>query len=524
MEIQSNKFGKKPSKFVINRSFMIAILLSLQVLLLSISFFLLVEYIHYIYLLNFLVSLIIVVYIVNRQGCPEFKIVWLTFMCLLPIFGISYYLFIELNPKLKIITDNVKKIRDDTAYLLGRNQTVLDKIEERMPRYMGILKFLQKQGPYPVYDCTDVEYYDDGEKSFEAIKTALRNANSYIFMEYYVVSPGKLLDEVVDILKDKAAAGIEVRLMYDGLCHAKTLSYDFPKQMREYGIKINIIEPFSPFLSADQNYRDHRKMTVVDGVVAFTGGFNLADEYVNFSHPFGHWKDVGIRIIGDAVKTYTVLFLQNWHLDGLKEKEIWEDYIKINSKDAQEDSILFEEGFVTPYADSPNVGKEIGEMVYIDILNQAKDYVWIMTPYLILDSNTVKVISYVADRGIDIKIIIPHIPDKKIPFLIAKSFYPELIKSGVKIYEYMPGFIHAKLFVSDNIVATIGSYNLDYRSFYLNYEVGMLILDSPEIKDISEDYKNTLLNCHKVSMADYKGMSLISRILGKILRILGPLM
>lgn len=524
MESRNIKFGEKLSKGFINRSFMIAILLLFQVVLLSIVFGILAGYIPYIYLINFFISLIIIVYIVNRQECAEFKIAWLTFMCLLPIFGICYYLFFELNPKQKKIVTNVQKIMHDSAYLLNRNQNTLDKIVRQVPKYVGLIDFLQKQSPYPVYDHTDVVYYSDGEKAFEAVKIALRNAKSYIFMEYFVVSPGKLLDEVIEILRERAAAGVEIRLMYDGLCHAKTLSYNFPKQMSEYGIKVNVFVPFSPFLSSDQNFRDHRKITVVDGQVAFTGGFNLADEYVNFTQPFGHWKDVAARISGDAVKTYTVLFLQNWHLDGSKEKDTWENYINLGSKDFQGESDKGGEGFVVPYADSPNVGNEIGITVYIDILNQAKEYVWIMTPYLILGSDILRAITYATGRGVDVKIIIPHIPDKKIPFLIAKSYYPELIKAGVKIFEYTPGFVHAKLFVSDHIVATVGTYNLDYRSFYLNYEVGTLIVDCPDIKKISEDYTNTLQECQEMSMADYKARPLIARVLGRTLRLVGPLM
>jgi cardiolipin synthase len=528
MEGQHIKFGEKFSKGVINRSLLVTILLVLQVVLLSVVFVLLAGYVHYIYLINLVISLFIVVYIVNRQEAPEFKIAWLAFMCLMPIFGIGYYLFIELSPKQKKIVANSRKVADYSAHLLAQNLAVPESMGTCVPRYIGLINFLQKKGPYPVYNCSGVTYYNDGEKAFEAVKTALRNAKTYIFMEYFVVSPGKLLDEVVGILMERAAAGVEIRLMYDGLCHAKTLSYNFPKQLKEYGIKVHVFEPFSPFLSSDQNYRDHRKMTIVDGEVAFTGGFNLADEYVNFTQPFGHWKDIAARISGEAVRTYAVLFLQNWHLDGLKEKDIWENYLPKTSMPppviSQVKNDMCGGGFIAPYADSPNVSNEIGETVYIDILNQAKEYVWIMTPYMILGSDVLKAIAYATGRGVDVKIIIPHIPDKKIPFAIAKSYYPELIKAGVKIYEYTPGFIHAKLFVSDDVVATVGSYNLDYRSFYLNYEVGALLVNCPAIKDIRQDYETTLNTCHEISIADYKALPFPTRVLGKILRLFGPLM
>ena len=524
MEIQNIKFGEKISKGIINRSVIIILLLLLQFVLLAISFFMLTQYIHYIYIINLIMSFVLVVFIVNRKGCPEFKIAWLTFMCLLPVFGILYYLFIELNPKLKRNVANVKSIIDDSAYLLDLNQATLDKIAECVPEHVGLLNYLQKKGPYPVYDNTDVEYYNDGEKAFDAMKTALRNAKTYIFMEYFVVAPGKLLDELIEILNERAEAGVEIRFMYDGLCHAKTLAYDFPLQMKKLGIDVNVFEPFSPFLSSDQNNRDHRKITVVDGEFAFTGGFNLADEYVNFTQPYGHWKDVAVKISGDAVKTFVVLFLQNWHLNGSKKKDVWKDHINTDLRNSKVEQNVCNGGFVTPYADSPNINNEIGETVYLDIINQAKNYVWIMTPYLILGSDVLKAITYATGRGIDVRIIIPHIPDKKIPFLIAKSFYPELIQAGIKIFEYTPGFAHGKIFISDDSIATIGSYNLDYRSFYLNYEVGAWLVNCPAIKDIKHDYMDTLQECKEITMLDYKALPFLSRIMGKAFRIFGPLM
>jgi cardiolipin synthase len=524
MDNHSIKFSEKLSKGFINRSLIIVILLVLQVLLLGVSFVLLAQYIHYIYLINLVISLFVVVYIVNRKECPEFKIAWLAFMCLLPIFGMLYYQFIELNPKQKRIVAKIQKTLGDSAHLLVAQQNAEDRVMSCAPAYTGLLHFLRKQGPYPVYDNSEVQYFDQGEKAFEAVKSALRSAKSYIFMEYFVVSPGRLLDEVIEILREKAAEGVEIRLMYDGLCHAKTLSYSFPKLMREYGVKVNIFEPFSPFLSSDQNYRDHRKITVVDGEVAFTGGFNLADEYVNFTHPFGHWKDVAVQITGEAVRTYTVLFLQNWQLGDEMDPKDWETYFPQLSETMTKPQESCDKGFVAPYADSPNVSNEIGITAYMGILDQAKDYVWIMTPYLVPDNEILKVITFATGRGVDVRIIIPHIPDKKIPFAIARSFYPELLKAGVKVYEYTPGFVHAKVFISDDRVATVGSYNLDYRSFYLNYEVGSLLIDCPAVKEIHDDFKKTLSECQEMALYDYRELSWGSRISGRVLRLFGPLL
>ena len=521
---KKNKFKAKVSKNIFSRRVIVILLLLLQIILLGVSFLMLAQYTPYLYLINLLISFVIIVYIVNRQESPEFKIAWLTFMCLLPIFGILYYLYIELSPKWRENALKVQNLIRDTAYLLEGNEKVFNNAAHQRPEQIGLLNFLQKNGPYPVYNETDVTYYNEGEKGFEAIKTALKNAKRYIFMEYFAVSPGKLLDEIVDILIERADSGVEVRFMYDGFSHTKTLPDDFPVRLREMGILVNVFEPLNPFLSTDQNYRDHRKMTVIDGEIAFTGGFNLGDEYANFIHPFGHWKDVVVKLNGDAVKTFVVLFLQNWHLEGNKQKDIWEDYLAEDIDRPEKNGSNVKKGFAVPYADSPNIPNEIGETVYVDILNHAKDYVWIMSPYLILGSVILKAIAYAGKRGVDVEIIIPHIPDKKIPFLIARSFYPELMNAGVKIYEYTPGFVHAKVFVSDDSVATVGSYNMDSRSFYLNYEVGVWFANCMAVKDIADDYKKTRMECQEMKLSDYEALSLPSRIAGKVLRIFGPLM
>jgi len=524
MKSRRNKFRNKIAKKILGRSFLITLFLLFQFIILGVSFFLLTEYLHYILIINLILSFLLAVYIVNRQESPEFKIAWLTFMCLLPIFGILYYLYFELNPKWRTNAFKVQKLIKDTSYLLEVNKETQKGAEHDIPDRMGLLHFLQKKGSYPVYDETDVDYYNAGEKGFEAIKIALKNAKTYIFMEYFIVLPGKLLEELIEILKERVEAGVEIRFMYDGFCHTKTLPYSFPERLRELGILVNVFEPLSPFLSTDQNNRDHRKITVVDGEVAFTGGFNLADEYVNYTHPFGHWKDVVVRVKGDAVKSFIVLFLQNWHLKGDKPEDIWEDFIVDCANRPKEQQNTSKKGYAVLYADSPNIHNEIGETVYLDILNQAKNYVWIMSPYLVLGSVILKAVTYAAERGVDVKIIIPHIPDKKPPFLVARSFYPELIHAGVKIYEYTPGFVHAKIFVSDDAVATVGSFNMDSRSFYLNYEVGLLLANCPAVKVISDDYENTRQLCQKVKLQDYMSLPFSSRIIGKILRLFGPLL
>ena len=306
--------------------------------------------------------------------------------------------------------------------------------------------------------------------------------------------------------------------MYDGTCSLFQLPYGYPKELNSYGIQCKIFSPIRPVLSTTQNNRDHRKICVVDGKVGFTGGLNLADEYINEIVRFGYWKDTAILLRGDGVQSLTMLFLQMWNVTETRA----ENYKAYRTQ--MRTGFDEKNGFVIPYGDSPYDNENVGEEVYFHILNHAKKYVHIMTPYLIIDNEMLDTLTHVAKTGIEVSIIMPHIPDKWYAFAVAKTFYKDLIQSGVRIYEFTPGFVHAKSFVSDDDTAVVGSINLDYRSLYLHYECGVFIYDNPVVHKVEQDFQETLRQCHLITLDDVKKINPFMMLCGRVLRLIAPLM
>ena len=323
--------------------------------------------------------------------------------------------------------------------------------------------------------------------------------------------------EVLDILARKAKEGVDVRLMYDGTCEFSTLPHDYPKRLKKLGIKCKMFSPITPFVSTHYNYRDHRKILVIDGHTAFTGGINLADEYINLKSRFGHWKDTAIMVQGKAAESFTLMFLQMWNIDEkVPETEKFLGKYPIPEKQCK--------GYVLPYADSPLDNEKTGEMVYIDILNRAQKYVHIMSPYLILDGEMEMAIKFAAERGVEVSLILPGIPDKIMPYSLAKTHYKSLLAAGVKIYEYTPGFVHAKVFVSDDIKAVVGTINLDYRSLYHHFECAAYMYDTECIGDIEKDFQETAAKCRQITLGNLKDIKFGYKILGVILKAVAPLL
>ena len=305
--------------------------------------------------------------------------------------------------------------------------------------------------------------------------------------------------------------------MYDGTCAINLLPYGYPKELEKLGIRCKMFSPLHPLVSTHYNNRDHRKILVIDGHTAFTGGVNLADEYINRKERFGHWKDTAVMLKGEAVRSFTLMFLQMWNAT---EKEcVYEPYLNVPVP-----LPISAPGYVIPYGDNPMDDDKVGEMVYLDILNRAVDYVYIMTPYLILDNEMITGLCFAAQRGVDVRIILPHIPDKRYAFVLAKSHYRELIRTGVKIYEYTPGFVHAKVFVSDDRRAVVGTINLDYRSLYLHFECAAYMEDVPAVGDILRDFRSTEEQCQRITMQDVNRQKLITRLAGAVLKVIAPLM
>ena len=373
-------------------------------------------------------------------------------------------------------------------------------------------------GGFPVYENTAMTYFPSGEAKFEELLRQLETAEKYIFVEYFIIDEGLFWGRVLEVLARKAAAGVDVRVMYDGTCEFSTLPRDYPRRLEALGIQCKVFSPVQPFVSTHYNYRDHRKILVIDGRVGFTGGVNLADEYINQVEKYGRWKDAAIMLEGEAVRSLTALFLQMWCI--LKEPEF--DAFLAEPIPVPENA----GGTAAPYGDCPLDGERVGEMVYIDLLNRARRYIHIMTPYLILDGELETALKFAAERGVDVHLILPGIADKKFANSLAKTHYSSLLDSGVKISEWTPGFVHAKVFVVDDREAVVGTINLDYRSLYHHFEDAVWLTDAPCIQDIEADFQATLEQCRTVEndpRSIWQGRWLF-RALGMLLKVLAPLL
>ena len=456
----------------------------------------------------------IVIYLFNSTMDATAKLTWLFLIMLAPIPAVIFLAYTQNDVGYRKISKAARDMIDQTKDLIKQDEDTFNEPALVDSGTDDLSKYLNRSGCFPIYEHTKTTYFSLGEYKFEALLEELRKAEDFIFLEYFIIGEGLMWGSILKILADKASEGVDVRVMFDGMCEMSTLSYDYPKRMQNLGIKCKAYAPLRPFLSSHYNYRDHRKIMVIDGKTAFTGGVNLADEYINKEVRFGHWKDTAVMVKGAAVQTFTLMFLQMWNMS---ETEPSWDEAKVRYDEEND-------GYVMPYGDCPLDKDKVGESVYIDILYRAKDYVHIMTPYLILDNELETALRYAAQRGVDVKIILPGIPDKKIPYAIAKTHFRYLLDAGVEIYEYDPGFVHAKVFVSDNEKAVVGTINLDYRSLYHHFECANYMYKTSCIADIEKDFDETLLKCTKVTPETIKNDSLFYKVVGALAKIMGPLM
>lgn len=467
--------------------------------------------------LNAVFIFVMVLYLLNSSFDPTAKITWLILIMMAPFFGAVMLLYTRTDLGHRAIKKRLEILYDETEGSLVQNQDVMEELSIANPESVSLAKYLRRSGCFPVYKNTRVKYFPLGEDKFEELLIQLEKAEHFVFLEYFIIAEGEMWGKVLDILVRKVKQGVDVRLMYDGTCEFSTLPHDYPKRLQKLGIKCKMFSPVTPFISTHYNYRDHRKILVIDGHTAFTGGVNLADEYINKVEKHGHWKDTAIMLQGEAAKSFTLMFLQMWNIDEKKpEIEKFLHYYPVPEIKC--------DGFVAPYADSPLDNEKAGEMVYIDILNRAQKYVHIMTPYLILDGEMEMAIKFAAERGVDVSIIVPGIPDKKVAYSLAKTHYKSLIQSGVKIYQYTPGFIHAKVFVSDDVKAVVGTINLDYRSLYHHFECAAYMYGTDCIDEIETDFIETASKCTPVTFESIKNEKLGYKILGILMKAVAPLL
>ena len=421
-----------------------------------------------------IVSLLVVLHIIKNKSKNAYKIVWIVLILLFPVFGGMFYLMMKVQAstrKFRKVVDRIQEETEKSFYLPG---DICEKAVLKTPEYSNQIKYLQKFARFPVYENTTTKFFPLGEDFFEALIEELTKAEKYIFLEYFIVQEGKMWNTILNILEEKAASGVDVRIIYDDMGCFLLLPDDYADTLRKKGIKCRVFNPFRPFLEALQNNRDHRKIAVVDGVVAFTGGINLADEYINEIVKYGHWKDTAVMMKGNAAWSFTVMFLQMWNLCTGRSEE-YESFYR--EADHMEEC----KGFVQPYCDSPVDTEHVAEQVYLHIINSAKKYLYINTPYLIIDESISTALVMAAKSGVDVRIVTPGIWDKRFVHFTTKSYYRDLIEGGVKIYEYEQGFMHSKMFVSDDSVATVGTVNLDYRSLYLHFECGVCLYNTESI-------------------------------------------
>ena len=498
-----------------SRFLIIALLILVQLAVPLVFYGWLCEYVPYLNVFQALFTLCMVIYLFNCEMDSSARLTWMFLIAVVPLLGAVLLLFTQANlghRKLQVLT--AQRIAESRA-LLGQDPQVSEALAHDGSGVDDLSRYLCRSGCFPVFDGTEVRFFPSGEEKFAAMLEELKKAEKFIFLEYFIIEEGYMWGEILRILIEKAKAGVDVRVMYDGMCEVSKLPSDYPKRLREQGIKAKAFAPIAPMVSSHYNYRDHRKILVIDGKVAFNGGVNLADEYINRSSPFGHWKDTAVMLRGRAAQSFTLMFLQMWNIDE-KAPDFAPAAIPAERAEAA--------GYVMPYGDCPLDREKVGEMVYMDILNRATDYVHIMTPYLILDGELETALRFAAERGVDVRLIIPGVPDKKLAWALAKSHYRSLLASGVKIYEYTPGFVHAKVFVSDDRKAVVGTINLDYRSLYHHFECATYLYRTSCVAEIEADFAATRERCQEITHDDWKTNPLMTRIVATLLRLFAPLL
>lgn len=456
-------------------------------------------------------------HMLNENMDPTVKITWLIVILVLPVFGSLFYVYVQSDWGHRLVKARLNQIYDHTKEEIPQDPVVYEKLKEENPGAAALTHYMKRGGNFPVYQNTEVTFFPLGENKWEELLIQLKKAEKFIFLEYFIIEEGLMWGTILEILAHKVAEGVDVRVMYDGTCEFSTLSHDYPKRMEKLGIKCKMFSPITPFLSTHYNYRDHRKILVIDGKVAFNGGVNLADEYINHIEKHGHWKDTAVMLQGEAVKSFTLMFLQMWNLN--EKEEIYTPYLEQEPADH-----MVETGFLMPYGDDPMDHDKVGERVYMDILNRACKYVSIMSPYLILDGELETALKFAAERGVEVTLILPGIPDKKAPYALAKNHYKSLLESGIHIFEYEPGFVHAKMFLADDREAVVGTINLDYRSLYHHFECATYMYGTSCIGEIKEDFANTLKQCRRVTKETAAKEKWYIKLSGRFFKAIAPLM
>ena len=471
----------------------------------------------YINIATTVLALVVVLRLYSRHSSSAMKMPWIMLILAFPVMGLSLYLMIEIFGDLGKAGKRLRSVQKTTRAALPENQPLLDKLRSEDISAANISRYLLRYAGAPIYENTGTRYFSEAADAFEAMKQDLRKAQKYIFMEYFIVEDSEAFGQIRDILAERAAAGVDVRLMYDDIGSIGYASFTFAKGLEKQGIRCRVFNPALPVLNLFMNHRDHRKITVIDGIVGYTGGYNLANAYFDITHPYGKWKDTGIRLEGEAVRSLTASFLELWHIGSFQEQL---------PLVPAEQSLLppASDGFVQPYSDSPLAKERVAENVYLNLIAASRRSLWFITPYLIISDEMVSALGLAAKRGVDVRVITPGIPDKKTVYQITRSYYGSLASQGVRIFEYIPGFCHAKQCLCDGVMASIGTSNLDYRSLYHHFENNVFLYGGRAVAQMKEDFENIFPQCAEVTERYRAGRGRALRIWQCILRLIAPLM
>lgn len=504
-------------KKLLSRTTLVLFILLLQLILLAVIFSRLVNLYIYFTIPVTAISVLFVLIVINRDMSASYKVPWIIVLLAIPVMGIVLYLTLgypRMNSKQRKTFENVY---EKTSKICDKNDYAMDCLKSEDALCAGQAEYLRVATGMPVYQNTETKYFTSGEEAFEVLKERLKAAKKFIYMEYFIIEEGKMWNPILEILEAKVGEGVDVKVMYDDFGCSGKIKHDYDKTLRSKGIDCVKFGKLTPVLTAVHNNRDHRKITVIDGEEAFTGGYNLCDEYINETSPFGYWKDTGVYLRGEAVKSFTLMFLRQFAVQSGREMD-YETPLSLGTS-------VQAAGYCLPFGDGPAplYKDNIGEEAYLNMINQAKRYVYITTPYLIVDYHFMKALKLAAKRGVDVRIITPYIPDKKIVNIMTKSSYEALIKSGVKIYEFEPGFIHAKTFVADDEVGIVSTINLDYRSLVHHFENGVWMYKTPVISEMKEDFDNTLFKSKFIDEQSAR-LKWYQRIIASIIMIFAPLM
>ena len=582
MDFYKTYDNKKSFKNGIQRFIISLIAIIMEVALVVALNFQLNEHSTIIELITRIAAVLVVLLIYSQHRTASIKMSWIILIMAAPIFGLVVYFLIGTAGSTRDMSRRYRKIDEIIFPMLPDNPEVEERLRAKDVSEANLARYLRDYAGYPVYDVKNIRFFSEASDGLDAMIEDMKLARHYIFMEYHAIEEKESFFRILKVLSDKVEKGVEVRIFYDDMGSIGFINTDFVQRMEKIGIKCRVFNPFFPGLNVFLNNRDHRKITVIDGVVAYTGGYNIANEYFNVTHPYGHWKDTGIRVTGDAVKSFTATFLEMWNsvkkraVKGQSDTDedlyrylplknldefIDENHLHINkdaadpaddtdneesaaAADISEEIVRNNElglkwiedsqginrdddeqsGFVQPYADSPMDDEQTGENVYAEIIDQAQNYIYFITPYLIITEEMIHNFKLAARRGVDVRIITPGIPDKKLIYQVTRSYYNALVRNGIRIYEYTPGFCHAKMCVSDDKVATCGTINLDYRSLYHHFENGCVMYETQAVKDIKDDFEQLFPQCRDVTEKYNHGRGRLLSVAQLVLRLLSPLL